>query len=430
MSNSLGKILFHSNSPHSPTGYGNQTRLFTPLILAAGYDLTCFSFYGTEGGIIKNQYGITELPRHGDQYGNDIIVADMQFSQSELLITLIDPFVLDPDNLKRVNWCAWVPVDCTPLNDENNRSLQGTRFVWSMSKFGHQQLEQAGYKPIYVPHGIDSTAFYPLENRQEPREKLGKHWRVDLKDKFLVVTVAANKGRPSRKNFFGMFQAFAEFAKTHPDALFYIHTDETPLRFGASLRQGAARFGIADKVIFPDGYHLARNMYTDSYLNDVYNAADVFMLLSMGEGFGIPIVEAQMAGCPVIVSDGSACAELCLSGWKVGTIPTEAYDGREWCFWHLPILPLSVQALELAYLAKDDITYRDLARVRALDYDHLRVWETYMKPAIEMMLAEIRKPVEVPPVVETKTVPMNRKEARQKRVARAAAVEEHHYVEY
>lgn len=407
MSNPPGKILWHSNSPHSPTGYGNQTRLFTPLIHDAGYDLTCFSFYGTEGGVIKNQWGINELPRHGDQYGNDIIVADMQFSQSELLISLIDPFVLDPDNLKRVNWCAWVPVDCTPLSDENADSLRGTRFVWSMSRFGHTQLEKAGFKPIYVPHGVDSTAFHPVEDRQVPRAKLAQHWRCDLNGKFLVVTVAANKGTPSRKNFFGMFWAFGEFAKTHPDALFYLHTDPTKMRFGDDLQRLAKRFGVEDKIIFPDAYHLARNMYTDNYLNDVYNAADVFMLLSMGEGFGIPIVEAQMAGCPVIVPDGSACAELCLSGWQVATIPTQPYDGRQACFWHLPLVPSSVQALEAAYAARNEVMYRENARQFALEYDHLRVFKEYMQPAIEMMLAEIRKPI----------IPMTRKERKEKRVA-------------
>lgn len=408
--NSQGKVLWLSNSASAPTGYGNQTKLFTPLILKAGYDITCFSFYGIEGGIIRNQEGITELPRHLDQYGNDIIVADMKFSRSELLVTLIDPFVLDGDNLQQVNWCAWVPVDCTPISDENDKALKGAHWVWSMSKFGHEQLTQAGYKPLYVPHGVDSQAFKPVD-RNAAREKLGNHLETDLTDKFLVVTVAANKGTPSRKNFWGMFMAFAEFAKTHPDALFYVHTDPMPSRYGDHLHKFVARFGLEGKVIFPNAYHLARNLYQEEYLNDVYNAADVFMLLSMGEGFGIPIVEAQMAGCPVIVSDGSACAELCLSGWKVGTLPSQPYDGRQGCFWHLPLHPYSVNALNAAYAAKGDMLYRENARTFALEYDYRHVFKTYMQPAIETMLAESRH--EQPQVIEHKTIPMTRKERRQ-----------------
>lgn len=37
----------------------------------------------------------------------------------------------------------------------------------------------------------------------------------------------------------------------------------------------------------------------------------------LGEGFGIPIIEAQAAGCPVIVTDCTAMTELCLSGWLI-----------------------------------------------------------------------------------------------------------------
>jgi hypothetical protein len=38
------KMLFHSNTPWSPTGYGVQTGLFAPL-LAPHYDLAISSFY-------------------------------------------------------------------------------------------------------------------------------------------------------------------------------------------------------------------------------------------------------------------------------------------------------------------------------------------------------------------------------------------------
>lgn len=42
--NDKPKLIWHSNSPWSPTGYGTQTGLFAPL-LSQQYDLAISSFY-------------------------------------------------------------------------------------------------------------------------------------------------------------------------------------------------------------------------------------------------------------------------------------------------------------------------------------------------------------------------------------------------
>jgi glycosyltransferase involved in cell wall biosynthesis len=49
----------------------------------------------------------------------------------------------------------------------------------------------------------------------------------------------------------------------------------------------------------------------------IYNAADIFMGNSMSEGFGIPIIEAQACGAPVVVTDFSAMPELVRWGYKI-----------------------------------------------------------------------------------------------------------------
>jgi mannosyltransferase len=49
---------------------------------------------------------------------------------------------------------------------------------------------------------------------------------------------------------------------------------------------------------------------SDEYLNILYNNAFALLYPSIYEGFGIPILEAQKAGCPVIAYNNSSVPEI------------------------------------------------------------------------------------------------------------------------
>ena len=51
---------------------------------------------------------------------------------------------------------------------------------------------------------------------------------------------------------------------------------------------------------------------SDDELVDLYNRAKLFIFPSLYEGFGIPPIEAQICGCPVISSNQSAMPEVLL----------------------------------------------------------------------------------------------------------------------
>lgn len=387
------KILWHSNSPSAPTGYGNQTDLFTRMIAAdPEHEVIISAFYGREGSPARaGETGIMELPRHRDLHGNDIIQAHYHMNGSEAVVSLMDPWVLEPMRWGTLNWCAWVPVDSAPCSPENLASIAHAKHVWSMSRFGHAQLQKAGVNPVYVPHGVDTGEYIPMD-RAAARKALEEFTGVEIGDKFLVTTVAANKGSPSRKNFAGMIEAFAKFHAVYPESLFYLHTDPNGHNGGDHLPTIAKAFGVEDALIFPTQYYYATNQIMPSFVNKIYNAADVFMLLSYGEGFGIPIIEAQAAGCPVIVTNGSACAELCLSGWTVKAQEIHAMNGRFGCRWWMADVDDAVNLLRTAYEDRKSgmiQQMRDKARTLALAYDYKLVYETYMKPALARIARDI-----------------------------------------
>ena len=48
----------------------------------------------------------------------------------------------------------------------------------------------------------------------------------------------------------------------------------------------------------------------DEELSLFYRAADVFVYPSLYEGFGLPVLEAMAAGCPVVTSNASSLKEV------------------------------------------------------------------------------------------------------------------------
>lgn len=379
-------ILWQSNARHSPTGYGNQTNLFVPELKRAGHNPSIFAFYGLEGAGQVDSDGITTLPRLIDGYGNDIIKGHMDFTKAQLLITLIDPFVLNPEIYGNLPWCAWAPIDSSRALPANINGLKRARWVWAMSRFGEEELKRAGIHNVtYVPHGVDTELFKPGD-RAGAREKIGKYWNRDLSDTFLVVMNSANKGAPSRKGFSEAIEAFAMFSRDYPEALLYIHTEVNGIFVGEHLPTTLARFGVQDRVLFPPQYPLLMGMLSSSYLNDVYNAADVFLQTSHGEGFGIPIVEAQASGCPVIVTNFSSMPELCFAGSKVDGQKVMFIPGT---YQVVPHVADVAHELGVHYHLRGDVTLRESARAGALDYDYHRVFEKYMLPAVQAIEAEI-----------------------------------------
>ncbi len=237
-----------------------------------------------------NPAGIAEYPRHYDNWMNDIVDSHLRNIGTRNIISLVDPFVLATSKYTHFNWVAWAPIDSTPPAVENVAALKHAKRIWAMSRFGERELRAAlpDANIDYVPHGVDTDVFKPID-RVEARKRWEHFANRDLEGRFIVTTVAANKGTPSRKNFWGMFEAFSLFLKDNPDALFYVHTDPRPSWSGDMLHHITDYFGISESVFYPSQYHYVTGFIGPELLNAIYNTSDVFMLLSMGEGSVFPL---------------------------------------------------------------------------------------------------------------------------------------------
>lgn len=391
-------ILWHSNASWVPSGYGSQTRTWLPRLKAAGHDIVVSTFYGLEGAPIADRFGVIHLPRAHDPRCNDIIKGHYYNSRTffanhgfpDVVFSLVDPFAMKPADWKDLPWCAWTPVDSDPLLQELRGPLDACHWPLAMSRFGESQLKNAGYDPLYCPHGVDSEVFKPID-RRAARIALGEKLahRLIGSDKFLVVASGANT-MSTRKNWSAIFEAFALFAQERKDALLYVHADADGTA-GLPLESMVAQLDILDRVMFPPSYAIVVGTLSDEALNIVYNAADVKISLSKGEGFGLTDVEAQLCGTPVITSDFSASREVNLTGWHVGG---QLFSDIALTRWLMADVSQAVECLDEAYRVWDDGDMPSLrARTRdaAMVYDADTVMKDYMTPVLEVIQDEAKR---------------------------------------
>ena len=83
------------------------------------------------------------------------------------------------------------------------------------------------------------------------------------------------------------------------------------------LAAQADRLGVANRIHFAGWQRDVRNFLDD---------ADVFVLPTLGEGFGLAILEAMGAGLPVIASDTMAIPEIVLDGKTGRLVPPKDPD--------------------------------------------------------------------------------------------------------
>jgi len=414
------KIMWQSVAPWIGTGYGQQTAMTTRRLRDAGHDVAISAIAGLEGTIgawegmtvypcDSTRFNKLNLRKYVERHSVDGSGEDVQVIALQDVWTWGDTsamsggMVADYRGLKLASWC---PVDYDPMPINTCQALQAyaARPI-AMSRFGEDRMRQRGFDPLYVPHAVETSVLKP---KPEAAAEARKAMHVDA-DAFLVGMVSNNQGiAPSRKAFPEVFHAFSVFQQNHPDAILYLHTDALGLNQGLNLQALWQTYSIPDsaiRTVNQDKYWLGE--ISAEHMSYMYSALDVLACPSYGEGFGIPIVEAQACGTPVIVTDWTAMTELVGPGWLVDGEPHYAAGSAS--MWKKPAVSELVDRFEQAYAAKDDPMMSEECRKFALRYDADTVFEEHWVPTLE----KLSKPREVAPLPQ-----LNREQRRAKIKAR------------
>lgn len=302
MSQKRLRILWTSNAMWAPSGYAQQMFDLLPLLRDEGYNMGIVCFYGLEGGKI-NLDGITCYPRLADVWGADAVVNHQEDFKADVVISFQDTWVLDPNLLRQFkNWIPMAPIDHDPCPPAVFDRLKLAYRVITHSLFGQKDLLKKGMHSTYIPLLVDTDVFSP-QDKNEIRKQLGIP-----NDVFLFGMVSANKDNPPRKSFQEVMDAFARFHKNHPKSGLYLHTILNQ-QGGFPIDQYAKFLGI-EKCIYNIPPYDQLYRINKPKMAKIYSMMDCLIAPSTNEGFGVPIIEAQSCGVPVITNNFTAMPEL------------------------------------------------------------------------------------------------------------------------
>jgi len=129
----------------------------------------------------------------------------------------------------------------------------------------------------------------------EPSEKELSEFGVNKKFILFVGTLQP------RKNITRLIEAFSKLSDNLKDEHQLVVIGKKGWLY-EDILSSPEKFHVSDKVLFLD-------YVSDDDLPNFYKKAELFVLPSLYEGFGLPVLEAMRYGCPVVTSNVSSLPE-------------------------------------------------------------------------------------------------------------------------
>ncbi|HEV2494491.1 MAG TPA: glycosyltransferase [Terriglobia bacterium] len=310
------RVLWISDSPDTPSGFGNVTRFVCEGLARRGHSL---SILGWQTHDIHDWNGCKVYPA-GQTLGSQALFPFLVRNRPEIVIALGDvwwlpyfsaPHVRRQMELTDTPWALYFPIDGDIEGERLPAGwvelLREVDVPIAMSCYGERVVRQCGVSCHVIPHGVDLDVFCPPPDREAAKAVIG------AQGKFLVLSDSRNQ---PRKMLPRLLEIFARFSAIRPDTLLHLHTDpEDEFTqsgiYSYDVRADVRHLGIESKVRFTPGLSMKRGGGIPlQQLAAYYQAADVHLLASTGEGFGLPTLQAAAAGAVPMAGDYSASREL------------------------------------------------------------------------------------------------------------------------
>jgi glycosyltransferase involved in cell wall biosynthesis len=151
----------------------------------------------------------------------------------------------------------------------------------------------------YVPHGINTKIFYPIEKENKDLVDFKKKLFGNKEYDFVLFFNSRNIRRKSTPDTLLAFRLFLDkLPKEKADrCAFLLHTE--------LVSEAGTDLIAVKELLFGDVYdnvYFSHDKIDHETLNKMYNIADSVILLSSAEGWGLSLTEALVTGTPIIAN--------------------------------------------------------------------------------------------------------------------------------
>lgn len=184
------------------------------------------------------------------------------------------------------------------LTGQLNTTARTCRVLFANSEFTKDEIVRlqgrATQDVDVVYHGMGNVQ--PPVTRSEVNQERKARWGIPESPYLLALSTLE-----PRKNMPRLVEAFARIAPRHPLL-------KLALVGGRGWKEGPIygaieRSGLGDRIVLP-GY------VADEAIPAWYACSEAFVMPSLQEGFGAPVLEAMAYGAPVVSSDAGSLPEL------------------------------------------------------------------------------------------------------------------------
>lgn len=309
------KILVYTDYYKKKSGYAAEFRNILPHFRSAGHEVAhvALGYHGfpLEEGIRTYPARVVDVDSY---WAPQVLQYAVDDFKPDIVFTIQDYFVLPKISFElahpgKYKWVHWGLADGDPLDFTAIESCRWVHQHIFHTKFARDVVKDSIPEidgPVINP-SVDTNIFKKLD-----KKALRKQYKLD--NHKTIINVA----RPQlRKALPTLLEGFKKALEEIPNAVLIlaVAASNKPLDpttgddlANHDMERFIPKLGLSDYVLMPKSKD--EKPIEDDVLNIQYNLADINILTSWGEGFGLPLIEAGAVGIPSVGVDCSAMTEV------------------------------------------------------------------------------------------------------------------------